>query len=324
MRNLAGLVAAAALFTSVSTIASAADWRGWNIHVPDYPTSTSMDEFGKLVAERTQGRITPKTYHSAQLGQQDEAIQQIQLGALDFAVFNLVPFNNIVKESIAFTLPYVFDSVDHMHKVVDGVIGQEVGKAFEAKNIVVLAYQDAGARNFYNSKHEVKTPADLKGMKIRIQSSDMNVAMIGALGANGTPIPYGEVFTALQQGVVDGAENNWPSYEEAQHFQVAKYFTIDEHVMVPEIFVVAKTVWDGLSKEDQDVVRQAAIDASQLERKLWAEREQTARKKVEAGGAIIADHIDKGPWKAAMAPVYEKYGADPVIKHLMDEIAAVH
>jgi tripartite ATP-independent transporter DctP family solute receptor len=322
MRKLAGLVAAAALFTSFSTIASAADWRGWNIHVPDYPTSTSMDEFGKLVAERTQGRINPKTYHSAQLGQQDEAIQQIQLGALDFAVFNLVPLNNLVKESIAFTLPYVFDSVDHLHKVVDGPIGQEVAKAFEEKNMVVLAWQDAGARNFYNGKHEVKTPADMKGMKIRIQSSDMNVAMIAALGANGSPIPYGEVFSALQQGVVDGAENNWPSYDEAQHFQVAKYFTVDEHVMVPEIFVVAKTVWDGLSKEDQDIVRQAAVDASQLERKLWADREIAARKKVEAGGAIIADHIDKGPWKAAMAPVYEKYGTDPTIKHLMDEIAA--
>lgn len=322
MRKLTGLVAAAALFMSVSTIASAADWRGWNIHVPDYPTSTSMDEFGKLVAERTQGRINPKTYHSAQLGQQDEAIQQIQLGALDFAVFNLVPLNNLVKESIAFTLPYVFDSVDHLHKVVDGPIGAEVAKAFEEKNMVVLAWQDAGARNFYNSKHEVKTPADMKGMKIRIQSSDMNVAMIAALGANGSPIPYGEVFSALQQGVVDGAENNWPSYDEAQHFQVAKYFTVDEHVMVPEIFVIAKTVWDGLSTEDQDIVRQAAVDASKLERKLWADREVAARKKVEAGGALIVDHIDKGPWKAAMAPVYEKYGADPAIEHLMDEIAA--
>src|SRR3954447_179997 len=202
MRKFAGLIAAASLLASASTAASANDWRGWNIHVPDYPTSTSMDEFGKLVAERTQGRITPKTYHSAQLGQQDEAIQQIQLGALDFAVFNMVPLNNIVKESVAFTLPYVFDSVDHMHKVVDGPIGQEVAKAFEAKNMVVLAYQDSGARSFYNSKHEVKTPADLKGMKIRIQSSDMNVAMIGALGANASPIPYGEVFSALQQGVV--------------------------------------------------------------------------------------------------------------------------
>jgi tripartite ATP-independent transporter DctP family solute receptor len=322
MRKLAGLLAAASLFALISTTASAADWRGWNIHVPDYPTSVSMDNFDKLVAERTQGRINPKTYHSAQLGQQDEAIQQIQLGALDFAVFNLVPLNNLVKESIAFTLPYVFDSVDHMHKVVDGPIGAEVAKAFEEKNMVVLAWQDAGARNFYNSKHEVKTPADLKGMKIRIQSSDMNVAMIGALGANGSPIPYGEVFSALQQGVVDGAENNWPSYDEAQHFQVAKYYTVDEHVMVPEIFVVAKTVWDGLSKEDQEIVRQAAVESSQLERKLWADREVAARKKVEAGGAIIADHIDKAPWKAAMAPVYEKYGADPAIKKLVDEIAA--
>jgi tripartite ATP-independent transporter DctP family solute receptor len=322
MMKLTGLIAGAALLAGSSMMASAENWRGWNIHVPDYPTSTSMDKFDELVAQRTQGRINPKTYHSAQLGQQDDAIQQIQLGAIDFAVFNMVPLNNIVKESVAFTLPYVFDSVDHMHKVVDGPIGQEVAKAFEAKNMVVLAYQDSGARSFYNSKHEVKTPADLKGMKIRIQSSDMNVAMIGALGANASPIPYGEVYSALQQGVVDGAENNWPSYDEAQHFQVAKYYTVDEHVMVPEVFVVAKSTWDRLSKEDQDVVRQAAIDASQLERKLWADREVAARKKVEAGGAVIADNIDKGPWKAAMQPVYDKYGADPVIKHLMDEIAA--
>jgi TRAP-type C4-dicarboxylate transport system substrate-binding protein len=159
-------------------------------------------------------------------------------------------------------------------------------------------------------------------MKIRIQSSDLNVAMIEALGANATPIPFGEVYTALQSGVVDGAENNWPSYESTQHYRVAKYFTVDEHVMVPEIFVISKTTWDGLSKADQDIVRQAAIESSQLERKLWAERETQSRQKVEAGGAVIADNIDKAPWKAAMQPVYDKYGADPAIKHLMDEIAA--
>jgi tripartite ATP-independent transporter DctP family solute receptor len=321
MNKLTGLIAAGLLLAG-SGMASADNWRGWNTHVPDYPTSISMEDFDKLVAERTQGRINPKTYHSAQLGQQDDAIQQIQLGAIDFAVFNMTPLNNIVKESIAFTLPYIFDSTDHLHKVVDGPIGLEVAKAFEAKNMIVLAYQDSGARSFYNSKHEVKTPADLKGMKIRIQSSDLNVAMINALGANASPIPFGEVYSALQQGVVDGAENNWPSYDETQHYKVAKYFTVDEHVSVPEVFVVAKTTWDKLSKEEQDIVRQAAIESSQLERKLWAEREASARKKVVEGGAIIADNIDKGPWKAAMQPVYDKYSADPVIKHLMDEIAA--
>ena len=160
-----------------------------------------------------------------------------------------------------------------MHRVVDGPIGAEVGKALEAKNMIVLACHDSGSRSFYNSKHPVRTPDDLKGMKIRIQSSDLNVAMIEALGANATPIPFGEVYTALQSGVVDGAENNWPSYESTRHFRVARYFTVDEHVIVPEIFVVAKTTWDGLSKADQDIVRQAAIESSQLQRQLWAERE---------------------------------------------------
>jgi tripartite ATP-independent transporter DctP family solute receptor len=322
VRALSGVLGAALLLALSGGLGEAADWRGWNTHVPGYPTSVSMDQFDKLVAERTQGRIKPKTYHSAQLGQQDEAIQQMQLGAIDFAVFNLTPLNNIVPETIAFTLPYVFDSPDHLHKVVDGPIGQEVAKALEAKNMIVLAYQDSGSRSFYNSKHEVRTPADLKGMKIRVQSSDLNVAMVEALGANPSPIPFGEVFTALQSGVVDGAENNWPSYEETQHYRVAKYFTLDEHVMVPEIFVVSKSTWDRLSEEDQDIVRQAAIESSQLERKLWAERETQSRQKVAAGGAVIAANIDKGPWKAAMQPVYDKYGADSRIKHLMDEIAA--
>ena len=206
-----GLLLGAGVLLAVSSQAgNAAEWRGWNTHVPDYPTSISMEEFDKLVTERTQGRIKPKTYHNAQLGQQDEAIQQMQLGAIDFAVFNMTPLNNIVPETIAFTLPYVFNSTDHMHRVVDGPIGAEVGKALESKNMIVLAYQDSGSRSFYNSKHPVRTPDDLKGMKIRIQSSDLNVAMIEALGANATPIPFGEVYTALQSGVVDGAENNWP------------------------------------------------------------------------------------------------------------------
>lgn len=322
MRFVAGIVAVSVIALTLSGPASAETWRGWNIHVPDYPTSISMEAFDKLVSEKTQGRITPKTYHSAQLGQQDEAIQQMQLGAIDFAVFNMAPFNNVVPESMAFCLPYVFESVDQMHKVVDGPIGAEVGKAFEAKNMIVLAYQDSGSRSFYNTKHEVKTPADLKGMKIRVQSSDLFVSMVAALGANASPVPFGEVYTALQSGVVDGAENNWPSYDEAQHFKVAKYFTVDEHVMVPEVFVVSKTLWDRLSKEDREIVRQAAIESSQLERKLWAERETASRKKVEEGGAIIADNIDKAPWKAAMQPVYDKFGANPAVKHILDEIAA--
>jgi tripartite ATP-independent transporter DctP family solute receptor len=299
-----------------------AELKGWNGHPPDYPVSLAMDDFGKLLSERTDGRLTAKTFHSAQLGEQDDAIEQIQFGGIDFAVFNLVPLNNIVPQTQATTLPYAFKSVDHMHRVMDGPVGAEIAAAMTSANMVGLAWYDSGARSFYANK-PLNSIADLKGMKIRVQNSDVNVAMVEALGANATPIPYGEVYTSIQSGVVDGAENNWPSYESSGHYEAAKHYILDQHTIVPEVFAVNKSTWDGLSADDQEIVRQAAIDSATLQRKLWAEREAKSEKFVRDAGNTIVELEDKSAFINAMKPVYDQFASEPAVRDILDKIQAV-
>ncbi|ANG64339.1 C4-dicarboxylate ABC transporter [Marinobacterium aestuarii] len=304
------------------TSAAQADLKGWNGHPPDYPVSVAMDQFGKLVSERTDGRIGVKTYHSAQLGEQDDAIEQIQFGGIDFAVFNLVPLNNIVPQTQATTLPYAFKSVEHMHRVMDGPVGADIAAAMESANLVGLAWYDSGARSFYANK-PLNSIQDLKGVKIRVQNSDVNVAMVEALGANATPIPYGEVYTAIQSGVVDGAENNWPSYESSGHYEAAKHYILDQHTIVPEVFVVNKGTWDKLSAEDKEIVRTAALESAQLQRTLWAEREAKSEELVRAAGNTIVELEDKSAFIDAMKPVYEQFASDPKVRSILDRIQAV-
>lgn len=322
MRHRALLASVAALGLVAASAAAAQDLRGWNTHVPDYPGSVAMDHFGALVAERTEGRIQPTTYHSAQLGEQDFAIEQMQFGGIDFAVFNLTPLNNIVPATQVTTLPYVFRSIEHMHAAMDGEIGAEIGAAMVDANMVALAWYDSGARSFYASR-PLNSLADLAGLKIRVQNSDLNVAMVEALGANATPIPFGEVYTSIQTGVVDGAENNWPSYESTNHFEVARYFIQDEHTIVPEVFAIALTTWERMSPEDQEIVRQAAIDSATLQRELWAARERTSEERVRAAGSVIVTLDDKSEFINAMAPVYERFATDPVIADLLARIQAI-
>jgi len=321
-----GLVAvvAAAVFAIGSAPLSAQEWRGWNTHVPDYPNSRALDRWGELVAQRTNNRIRMRTFHSAQLGQQDEAIQQLRLGAIDFANFNLSPLNNLVPETQVLTLPFIFRDVTHLHKTVDGPVGDELAKLIEQRlNMVVLSWFDAGARSMYTRSRPIRTPADMQGLKIRVQTSDLWVDLIRALGANATPLPFGEVYTALQTGVIDGAENNWPSYESQRHFEVARFYSTTEHSNVPEIVVVAKGRWDRLSPADREILRTAAREASALQRQLWAEREKASRDKVVAAGVTVTEITDRAPWAALMAPLYEKYAGAPSMRALVDRIRAV-
>ncbi len=318
LRN--GAILTAGLLVMASAL-TAEEIRGWNTHAPDYPVSVAMDHFGALVAERTDGRIEPKTYHSAQLGEQDQAIEQMQFGGLDFAVFNLVPLNNIVPETQVTTLPYAFRSIDQMHRVVDGPIGEELSAAMEVANMVGLAWYDSGARSFYANK-PLNSVEDIKGLKIRVQNSDVNVAMVEALGGNATPIPFGEVYTSIQSGVVDGAENNWPSYESTGHYEVAPYYILDQHTIVPEVLAINKGTWDGLSAEDQKIVRAAAIESAQMQRKLWAEREAKSEQIVRDAGNTIVELEDKSAFINAMKPVYDQFVTSDELRDLLARIQA--
>ena len=241
---------------------------------------------------------------------------------IDLNRVSLGPFNNIIPETQVPSLPYIFRSVEHMHKVMDGPIGQEILDAFAAHDLIGLAFYDGGSRSFYNSEKPITSIADMAGMKFRVMQSDMFVDMVSALGANATPMPYGEVYSSIQTGVIDGAENNWPSYDTSGHYEVAKYYTLDQHLIVPEVLVMSKLSWDKLSPEDQEKVRAAAKASVPVMRELWEAQEKASEDKIRAAGVEIVSDIDKTPFIEAMVPVYEKYVTDEKLKSMVERIQA--
>ena len=301
-------------------IAQARDFRSADVHPTDYPTVEAVRQMGKALGEQSKGKMGVKVFPNGALGSERDTIEQLKIGGLDMMRINAAPLNNIVPETISISLPFVFRSMEHMRKVLDGPVGDEILDAMAAQGMIGLAFYDSGARSLYTGKKPVKTLADVKGMKIRVQQSDLFVAMIEAMGANATPMPYGEVYTGLKTGIVDGAENNWPSYESSRHFEAAKYYDETEHSMVPEVLVFSKKIWDGLSKEDQAMIRKAAKESVPYMRKLWDEREVKSRKTAEAGGAQVVPIANKQEFQDAMKPVYAKFANTPKLQELVKRI----
>lgn len=311
----------AGLLCSVS-IAGACEitLRSSDTHPDGYPTVEGVKAMAAEVEEKTDGRICIEVFPSSQLGEEKDTIEQTQFGVIDMVRASFGSFNDIVPVTQLMSLPYLFRSVDHMHTVMDGPIGEKIGAGFEENDLIALAYYDGGSRSFYNSQKPIQSIADLEGMKFRVMQNDVFVDMMSALGANATPMPYGEVYSSIQTGVIDGAENNFPSYDSSGHAEVAKYFTLDEHLMVPELVAMSKASWDKLSPEDQEIIREAARNSATVQRELWAEQEKASQEKVEAAGAEIITEIDKTPFIEAMAPVYEKYVTTPEAQDLVKRI----
>jgi len=293
-----------------ATQASALEIKSSDVHPMGYPTTDAIEYMGNLLSDWTNGRITIKIFHSMQLGGEKEALEQVQVGALEMTRVSVGVVGPIVNDFNAFNLPYFFKSKQHMFKVVDGDIGTELLNKLEAGGLIGLGYMDAGSRSFYNKMHPIKTVADLSGLKLRVMQNPIFVDMVNSMGGNGLPIAYNELYTAMQTGVVDGAENNPPSYESGKHYEVAGYYSLTEHLMVPEIFVFSKKVWDTLSPVDQQLIRNASVMAAQKERELWAAREQKSLDILKSKGIEVVTEIDKGPFIEATAPVREKFGKE--------------
>ncbi|POF27857.1 TRAP transporter substrate-binding protein [Roseibium marinum] len=321
LKSLAATLLATAAFTTAA-VACEVTLKSSDTHPDGYPTVEAVKEMGKLLEERTDGRICVEVFHSAQLGQEKDTIEQTKFGVIDLNRVSMGPFNNLVEETKVVSLPYIFKGADHMHRVMDGPVGDEILKAFEPHGYVGLAFYDGGSRSFYNKVKPIKSIEDLKGMKVRVMQSDIFVDMMSALGANATPMPYGEVYSSIQTGVIDGAENNWPSYESSGHYEVAGYYTLDEHLIVPEVLVMSKKSWDKLSAEDQAAVRQAAKDSVPVMRAMWQAREKASEEKVRASGVEVITEIDKEPFMAAMDSVYEKHVTSDNLKDLVARIRA--
>jgi tripartite ATP-independent transporter DctP family solute receptor len=316
---IAGLAGAALAFAAAAP-AAAKEFRSADVHPNDYPTVQAVLHMGKLIAERTKGKHSIKVFGQSALGSEKDTVEQTKLGALDMVRVNTAAFNHIVPETIIPSLPFLFRSTEHMRKVLDGPIGEEILASLTEQGFIGLAFYDSGSRSFYTTKKAIKSVADMKGLKIRVQQSDMWVSMMQAMGANATPLPYAEVYTALRTGVVDGAENNWPSYESSRHYEVAQFYSRTEHSMAPELLVFSRKVWESLPKDEQDIIRAAAKESVPVMRKLWDAREEASRKKVEAGGAKVESAVDKKSFSDAMKPVYDRFAATPKLKSLVERI----
>jgi tripartite ATP-independent transporter DctP family solute receptor len=313
------LAAACATFAFA---AQARDFRSADIHPGDYPTVEAVRYMGQLLAERSGGKLGVKVFPNGALGGERDTVEQLKIGGLDMMRINVAPLNNVVPETIVPALPFIFRSEDHMHAVLDGPVGEQILAAMEAQGMVGLAFYDSGARSIYTASKPVRSLADVKGLKIRVQQSDLFVAMVEAMGANPTPMPYGEVYTALKTGIVDAAENNFPSYESSRHFEAAPNYVLTEHSMAPEVLVFSKAIWDRLKDEDKALIRQAAKDSVPHMRKLWDEREAKARQVVEAGGAKITPLENRQEFVDAMQPVYAKFAGTPELQGLVQKVQA--
>jgi tripartite ATP-independent transporter DctP family solute receptor len=310
-----------ALLGAVAFAAQAVEFRSADVHnADDYPTVAAVKYMSELLDKRSNGKYHIKVFNKGALGSEKETIDQVKIGALELTRVNISPMNSVCAKTQVPTMPFLFRSVEHMRKVLDGPVGEEILKSCEDQGFIGLAFYDSGARSIY-AKKPIKTVADAKGLKIRVQQSDLWVALVSAMGANPTPMPYGEVYTALKTGLIDAAENNIPSFDTARHFEAVKIYSKTEHSMAPEMLLMSKKVFDALTPDEQKIIRDAAKASVPYMRKLWDEKELESRKKVEAGGAQIVE-VDKKSFSDAMKPVYDKFITDPKMKDMVQKVQA--
>src|SRR5215470_4303510 len=283
-----------------------------DVHPAGYPTVVAVEQLGRKLEQATNGRLSVQMYASMQLGGEKEAIEQAQVGAIQLARVSVGALGPVISDLNVLNLPFLFRNTAHMQRVIDGPIGQELlDKVTTNPNagLVGLCWMDAGARSLYDTRRPIRNIGDLKGLKVRVMGNPMFVDMMNALGGNGVAMGYDQVFSALQTGVVDGAENNPPSFVFDNHYQVAKYYTLTQHLIVPEILVFSRPTWDSLSKDDQALIRRLARDAQLDERQLWNKVENEAMAKMKAAGIEVDTIPNKTPFQTAVKPVWDKYGA---------------
>jgi tripartite ATP-independent transporter DctP family solute receptor len=278
---------------------------------------------GHLIEERSGGRLQIRVFHSRQLGEEKETIEQTRVGAIDLNRTNVALIGTFVPSMNVLAMPFLFRSIEHLQKVLDGPIGNEILGSFEPYGFVGLCFYDSGARSIYNSVRPVRTLDDLKGLRIRVQQSELMSSMIRALGAEPIELPYGQVLTGLATKLIDGAENNWPSFITTDHYKYAGFYTLTEHTMSPEVLVMSLKAWQSLSPDDQKIFREAAVTSSRFMREKWRDLEERSRRQAEAAGVTIIRDFDRKPFEAAMAALYDKTQRDPAAAALIERIRKV-
>ena len=312
---------AIAVLALSATAAMARTFRSADVHNKDFPTNLAVVYMGNELSKATGGKDTIKVFGDSSLGSEKDTVEQVKIGALDMVRVNTAAFHGIVPESMIPALPFLFRDIDHFRKTMYGPQGDKILAAFEKAGFIGLAMYESGARSIYAHK-PIHSVADTKGMKIRVQPSDLWVSTIGAMGASATPMPYAEVYTGLKTGLLDAAENNYPSYEEAKHYESAPIYSETMHSMGPEVLVFSKKIWDTLTPEEQGALRKAAKASVPYYVGLWEAKEKEARAAVIKGGAKIvpASEIDRKSFVDVERPVWDKFANTPELKALVQEI----
>jgi len=286
-----------------------------DVHVNGYPTVDAVRWMGERIAQLTQGRLRIRVYHSGQLGRESDTVDLARSGALDITRVNFGPLTNPFPLTQIFVLPYLFESVAHMRRAVDGEVGKTVLQGFERRELIGLAIYDAGIRNFYNVRRPIHVPADLHGLKIRVPPSDVFINMVRTLGANPTPLPYGEAYSALQTHLIDGAENNWRSFQTSRQFEVARYLSESGHSVSPDVLLLSRRTFDSLSAADREIVLAVAGESVAHMRGLWDRLEAQARSDVIAAGVHV-NPVDRAAFQRAAQPTVDAYVKQGVLKQL--------
>jgi tripartite ATP-independent transporter DctP family solute receptor len=318
-----GSIVVALFLTAVSTIAVAREFRVADTQSEDYPTVQALRYMGRLIDERSGGRHQVRVFHSRQLGEEKETIEQTRAGAIDLNRTNVALIGTFVPAMNVLAMPFLFRSIEHQQKVLDGPIGNEILDSFEAYGFVGLAFYDSGARSIYNSVRPIRSIADIRGLRLRVQQSELMSDMIRALGAEPIALPYGQVLTGLATKLIDGAENNWPSFVTTDHYKYAGYYTLTEHTMSPEVLIMSQKAWASLSSDDRKIFREAAIRSSQFMREKWKDLADQSQQRAKAAGVIIVTDLDRKPFEAAMAGIYAKAQSDPAAAKLIERIRKV-
>ena len=287
------------------------------VHPADHPVTQAVEWMSQELARQTDGRLSIRNYPSGQLGAEDDSIGLARFGAVDMCRVAVAALNNAFPETRLLALPYVFRSLEHMRAVVDGQIGHELLNVFAHRGLVGLAYYDAAPRCLYNVRGPVAEPGQLRGLKIRAPNSDIFLEMLRAMGANPTPLSFGAVFSSLQTHLIDGAENNWPSYQSSRQYEVAQHWSQSEHCFSPDALLMSKATFDALSSADRELVLDTAQRSVTVMRQAWDERSARARDEVVAAGVRITE-VDRPAFEATVQPLLDRYLQDPVLRRLYD------
>ncbi|MDD4107655.1 MAG: TRAP transporter substrate-binding protein [Prolixibacteraceae bacterium] len=288
----------------------------------DHPVHEAMVFMAQRAGELSEGKLEIEVYPAEQLGSEQQCVELVQIGSLAITKVSAAVMESFAEDYKVFGLPFLFRNKEHAYKMFDGDIGRDLLLSTENKWIRGLCYYDAGSRSFYTKTKPITHPDDLAGMKIRVQRSITAVEMMRALGGSATPISWGELYTALQSGVVDGAENNPPSLYTSRHYEVCKFYSLDEHSTIPDVLVISKIIWDRLTPQEQEWVQQAADESARLERKLWAESEKKSLEEIQKAGVEI-NYPDKEPFIQKVQPMLESYRTNEVIYSYIKRINAV-